>query len=638
MQIVDKSKISVESKAAEEEGFIAIPATSAVDNIETNLLELTLLSNAAHNSVYRVKVEAGALRVAASNMNNSTELTSGETTYFTSPILDTAHRPYILNNKLFATFNFPIALKDWEKVKVHRNPDGDNQEINLKQADIAVNNANKRLLEITLPEAVADDEVYRLKLEPEAVNEEGNEANANRAIETRDLDITVWLPDFRAVQPAIDSNTQLSVTFPVAVAIVDDGSKINVINVLEKDEPKTLDVDESKSQIVSSRTIAVDSSNPAKINITLTGSKETTLYKFWKVVFPTNTVETATSHIPNSGSLTTTESDRTKFTDLYSWKAVPAEGSKWSAREAYTSVVFNDKIWVMGGYSLFNKKGKILNDVWSSPDGINWTQMNNTEGWSARYSHASVVFNEKIWVLGGRGGAEPSFETKFNDVWSSTDGINWEELTPPKGESESLVAKNTNGEDKNWWTPRNFHTSVVFDKKIWVLGGRSTEGLNDVWSSIDGSTWVEESARGGASVGWSARYAHTSAAFNGKIWVIGGAIGRNRTKSVWSSDNGQQWTRNTDLPKAVDYSSVVKYKDRLWNFGTRGGRIEDSFFSNASPTNSSWTTENALKSSKLLSQLSSNQAVVFKGRIWLLGGRYDGNLTNKVWNIGPASE
>ena len=174
IEIVDKSKIKVEVRTGGTEKFTAVPVTSAVNTTTGNLLELTLAIPAIDDNVYRVKVGAGALRATESKLLNAEDLSSSEITYSTSPILNTP--PYILDNKLVATFNLTIALKDWTKVKVYKDPDGDNQEINLNQGDIAVNSDN--LLEITLP-AVQATEIYRLRLETGAVNEEGKGANEN---------------------------------------------------------------------------------------------------------------------------------------------------------------------------------------------------------------------------------------------------------------------------------------------------------------------------------------------------------------------------------------------------------------------------------------------------------------------------
>ncbi len=185
----------------------------------------------------------------------------------------------------------------------------------------------------------------------------------------------------------------------------------------------------------------------------------------------------------------------------YTWKQV-ASSAGWSARDSHTSVVFNHKIWVIGGSaSPFVKK----NDVWSSSDGKNWTKATDSAGWSARDSHSSVAFNNKIWVLGGIAGG------RKNDVWSSSDGKNWIKATDSAG-----------------WSARSAHASIAFNNKIWVIGGSDGGKKNDVWSSSDGKTWTKETS----AAGWSARAGHTSVLSNHKIWVIGGSDG-GRKNDVW---------------------------------------------------------------------------------------------------------
>lgn len=66
-------------------------------------------------------------------------------------------------------------------------------------------------------------------------------------------------------------------------------------------------------------------------------------------------------------------------------------------------------MWVIGG-----RDSPVYNDVWSSSDGIIWTQATAAAAFSARYLHSSVVFDNKMWVIGGDGGG------RKNDVWSST--------------------------------------------------------------------------------------------------------------------------------------------------------------------------------------------------------------------------
>ena len=713
IEIVDKAKIKVEVQAGGTGGFTAARATSVVDTTTTTQLNLTLGTAATHGNVYKVTVEAGALKATESNLVNIKELSSSQTTYSTSPILRTD--PYILDNKLVAPFNISIALKNRAMVKVYKTPTSgsDGDAVPLVSGNVIVNSTSKNLLEITLP-AVTAGEVYRLRLDAGAVSEEGNTANANEAIAPADItigaapaldtetapslfgqkiivtfdapirildktrikyrlgstlttpgtdptvvntnqleiplndpwedghvyridlaagalgggknkvsmgaiqpedkDITVWLPDFTNVKPDFDSATQLSVTFPVDVAIMGDGS---TINVQKKDDGGSF-----TTLTAASRDIAVDGTEAKKINITLTGSEKITPYtQVWKVEFPTNTVKTTPGQIPNAGLLTTLESEKPKLTDLYSWEEVPSEGDKWKARSIHTSVVFDGKIWVLGGTDGTSR----LNDVWSSTDGATWTQVDADADWTARDYHTSVVFDSKIWVLGGRG------TKNLNDVWSSTDGSTWTESTPPNDSDGNPVTK----DNTNWWPARIAHTSVVFPrdgagKKIWVIGGIGNDLYNDVWSSTDGSTWVEENANSG--MGRGAIYQHASAVFNKKIWVIGGTNAFSFFNSVWSSPGGKTWTKETTtLPHRVTLARAVEYKDRLWSLG--GGINEKKVFLSSADPATGWTDENTLQSA-----IHNTQAVVFKNRIWLLGGQYGGARTDKVWKMGPGTE
>jgi N-acetylneuraminic acid mutarotase len=59
----------------------------------------------------------------------------------------------------------------------------------------------------------------------------------------------------------------------------------------------------------------------------------------------------------------------------------------------------------------------LVDDVWSSSDGTNWTQVASAAPWSSRTGHAVVVLDGQMWVLGGS-----DFSSYFKDVWSSQNG------------------------------------------------------------------------------------------------------------------------------------------------------------------------------------------------------------------------
>jgi hypothetical protein len=218
-----------------------------------------------------------------------------------------------------------------------------------------------------------------------------------------------------------------------------------------------------------------------------------------------------------------------------------ADNPEFRARDQHSSVVFDDrtgegeKMWIIGGRNSF---GRYLNDVWNSTNGKTWTQVRangDAGGFDNRGWHTSVVFNKKMWVIGGFVIATSGDVFRLNDVWSSTDGKTWIE------ETKDSSAK---------FSTRNGHETVVFDddgggEKMWVIGGNESNGnnKNDVWSSTDGKTWTL--VKPNNSEGFSGRNGHTSVVFDDKMWVIGGSNGGEIKGDVWSSTNGVTWNEET---------------------------------------------------------------------------------------------
>jgi len=284
--------------------------------------------------------------------------------------------------------------------------------------------------------------------------------------------------------------------------------------------------------------------------------------------------------------------DITSTFDPEEWAQATSSAS-WLTRRSHTSVVFDNKIWVMGGF-----RGTMLNDVWYSSDGITWTQATSSAGWTARAGHTSVVFDNKMWVIGGgtydvwyssdgvtwvqatssagwtvrNGHASVVFDNKMwvigggtNDVWYSSDGATWTEATSSAG-----------------WTGRQYFPAVVFDNKIWVMGGYASPYLNDVWYSSDGITWTEATS----SAGWSARYAHSGVVFDNKMWIMGG-YSTTHLHDIWYSSDGVTWTLGTG---AADWSvrywhTSVVYNDKVWILGgNNGGYLNDVWYSDSEST------------------------------------------------------
>jgi len=278
--------------------------------------------------------------------------------------------------------------------------------------------------------------------------------------------------------------------------------------------------------------------------------------------------------------------------------------ANWSARLYHTSIAFNNKMWVMGGWD----GDYLCNDAWHSTDGFNWTQATANAGWSTRYLHTSVVFDNKIWVIGGH----DNISGMNNDVWYSSDGVNWTQATANAG-----------------WSARERHTSVVFDNKIWVMGGRSPANYkNDVWYSSDGINWTQATA----NAGWSARSSHTSVAFDNKIWVMGGSDASGRRNDVWYSADGINWTQATaNAGWSTRYAPTsIVFDNKMWMMG--GACNDTPNFRNDiwySSDGVTWTQATAYAG---WPGRGWHTSVVFDNKMWVMGGNdASGNLMNDVW-------
>jgi hypothetical protein len=195
--------------------------------------------------------------------------------------------------------------------------------------------------------------------------------------------------------------------------------------------------------------------------------------------------------------------------DGVTWTEATA-AAQWSKRQHPTLAVHDGKMWILGGYT----GNTYMNDVWSSTDGSTWTQETASADWPGRSNHTTAVHDGKLWVLGGNLGAG----VEANDVWSSADGVTWTQLKA----------------DHIPWPARRFHTTESLNGKLWLMGGLDENNayLNDVWSSPDGANWTIEITE----ALWPARSQHASAAFDGKLWVLGGDTASSGSlNDVWST-------------------------------------------------------------------------------------------------------
>lgn len=235
--------------------------------------------------------------------------------------------------------------------------------------------------------------------------------------------------------------------------------------------------------------------------------------------------------------------------DATNWRSEPK--TDWGERYGMRFAFFKNRLWMLGGMRTWDD---FLSDVWSSSDGKEWKQVVSKAVWSARRGHGVVVFKDRLWILGGAisSGRRDQTPTRFlNDVWSSPDGVNW---TP--------VATNAP------WSARDGHTTLVFDNKIWVIGGGLRGAYCDVWSSPDGANWTQVAVK----ADWNERHGNGGLVFDGKIWIFGG-IEKN---DVWASTDGKNWQMAFEHAPWSTRSTMfsVAFNNKLWIFSGKTGRAD----------------------------------------------------------------
>jgi N-acetylneuraminic acid mutarotase len=130
------------------------------------------------------------------------------------------------------------------------------------------------------------------------------------------------------------------------------------------------------------------------------------------------------------------------------------------------------KLWVWGGYGK-NSQGQtqVLNDNWSTSNGDLWLLNNSVSMFSPRCGMAQTFFSDRFWLAGGSG-SESGTNDLFNDVWATTDGLNWFQ-----------ILENSAGTSSQF-SPTTGLAAAAFTDRIFIVGGEKSEGLtNEVWSS-----------------------------------------------------------------------------------------------------------------------------------------------------------
>ncbi|MEM9686097.1 MAG: kelch repeat-containing protein [Bacteroidota bacterium] len=282
-------------------------------------------------------------------------------------------------------------------------------------------------------------------------------------------------------------------------------------------------------------------------------------------------------------------------------------------RRAYTGLYFNNTFFITNG-------------VWESAMGDIWSSDNYGQSWSferdlidegfSRYAHTSVIFDDRIYFMGGYQNASP-----LQEIYTSSDGTNWDEV-------------NMYG----LFSPRYEHSSVVFNNKIWVIGGyNDTILLDDVmsWTGTPEDRWELEAES--AQTPFNGIRGHSSVVFDNRIWVIGGTDQNGHSNAVWVSDDGVNWTSSQNLPIATTYHKSVVFDNKIWVIGglTASGPSTEIFYYD--PETGLWDRYQAPDGVEITP--SYNHAVVVvndespNDGIYIFGGFNGSEYFNNIWKL-----
>ncbi len=321
---------------------------------------------------------------------------------------------------------------------------------------------------------------------------------------------------------------------------------------------------------------------------------------------------TSTATFTTTSTLTFTPVSTPTFTPTYghySW-AKAAASSPMGARMFAGNLVYNGKMWIVAGGSPCVVEGWFKSDVWSSTEGASWTRATGTAAFGVREAAGCVVFNNKMWLIGGDNGY-----SCFNDVWSSTDGANW-----------TSVLSNAP------FSARSSFGCVVFNNKIWVIGGDQVDGQNpqaDIWCSSDGVNW---NLAGNLP---DSRGEFGCVVYNGSIWIIAGHDYGYLLNDVWSSADGINWNEITAGAPFGDrtWAATTVFNGSIW---VVGGANSNAWNYISSTYTDAWSSYDGVNwtqppTSTPFYPRFGAESLVYNNELWMIGGAWFAN-PSQVWN------
>lgn len=252
--------------------------------------------------------------------------------------------------------------------------------------------------------------------------------------------------------------------------------------------------------------------------------------------------------------------DRTVFSDVWrskdgeSWELV-TDNATFGAISNHDLFIYDDEIHMLSMAQGDN--GIPSSDVWKSKDGIKWDSHSRHNDIGARVGHRMVEHEGGIYLIGGRTGVENASSSEYlNDIWYSTDGLQWEKVL-----------------DSADFSPRSDFELISFNGELWLFGGKSenVQGeviqLIDIWKSSDGVKWSEQESNSTFQIcnGFDINV------LGQQLWMTSGARSwsDNCASQFWVSNDGITWNdvkSEHDFPE-LELMEYRSFKGKIWAVG-----------------------------------------------------------------------
>lgn len=173
---------------------------------------------------------------------------------------------------------------------------------------------------------------------------------------------------------------------------------------------------------------------------------------------------------------------------------------------------------------------------------------------------------------------------------------------------------------------RFFYHPFVFADKIWIIGGEDKNGqYADSWNSTDGIHWAKQPGQ----VPFGKRSGSLIVELNHQLYLL--------NNDVWRSTDGLHWELVTDAivqgQQIFGYAALV-FDGKIWLLGcNRNGQFSSQVLSSSDGKN--WQAHEAPWLPR-----GGIAATVYKNKIYITGGKYGGTpnhphfrYDNDVWTM-----